>query len=256
VRPAGTPPAADGPLLQTTGLRRTFGGLVAVRDVDFRLARGEIRAIIGPNGAGKTTLVSMISGRIAPHAGRIVFDGHDITATRAHQRVALGIVYTFQLISVLRTLTVFENVALAAQRRLLRGPGDVFRLRASALADPVREALATVGLRDAWDQPAGALPYGHQRLLEIAMALALHPRLLILDEPTQGLAPDEIDGLVALVRRIAGTTTVLLIEHNVRVVLDLAHRVTVMDQGRIIAEGIPAEVEADPTVQRVYLGER
>jgi branched-chain amino acid transport system ATP-binding protein len=120
----------------------------------------------------------------------------------------------------------------------------------------VREALATVGLRDAWDQPAGALPYGHQRLLEIAMALALHPRLLILDEPTQGLAPDEIDGLVALVRRIAGTTTVLLIEHNVRVVLDLAHRVTVMDQGRIIAEGIPAEVEADPTVQRVYLGGR
>jgi branched-chain amino acid transport system ATP-binding protein len=243
-------------LLQTVSLRRTFGGLVAVRDVDFRVDRGEIRAIIGPNGAGKTTLVSMISGRLAPSAGRIVFAGADITAARAHRRVALGIVYTFQLISVLRTLTVFENVALAAQRRLLRGPGDVFRLRASTLAGPVREALDAVGLRAAWTQTAAALPYGHQRLLELAMALALRPRLLILDEPTQGLAPEEVAALAELVRRIARETTVLLIEHNMRVVLDLAHRVTVMDQGRIIAEGTPAEVEADPTVQRVYLGER
>ncbi|MDR7482878.1 MAG: ABC transporter ATP-binding protein [Armatimonadota bacterium] len=244
------------PLLQTAGLRRTFGGLVAVRDVDFRLARGEIRALIGPNGAGKTTLASMISGRIAPSAGRIVFDGRDITAARAPSRVALGIVCTFQLISVFRNLTVFENVALAAQRRLLRGPGDIFRVGAQPLARLVREALDAVGFREAWTAPAAALPYGHQRLLELAMALALRPRLLILDEPTQGLAPEETAGLVRLVRQIAHATTVLLIEHNMRVVLDLAHRVTVMDQGRIIAEGTPADVEADPGVQRVYLGER
>jgi branched-chain amino acid transport system ATP-binding protein len=243
------------PLLQTTGLSRTFGGLQAVRSVDFSLERGEIRAIIGPNGAGKTTLVSMICGRLAPTSGRVSFKGHDITALAVHQRVQLGIVYTFQIISIFKNLSVFENVALAAQRRLMRTPREHFTLDPRALDDRVETALGQVGLAGLRAQIAGALPYGHQRLLEVAMALALEPEVLALDEPTQGLAPDEITTLSALIRRIAASATILLIEHNIRMVLDLSQRVTVMNEGTIIAEGTPGEIEANPEVQRVYLGQ-
>jgi branched-chain amino acid transport system ATP-binding protein len=242
------------PLLEAVGLRRVFDGLTAVGDVDVRLYRGEIRALIGPNGAGKTTLASLITGHILPNSGRIFFNGREITRLPAHERVKLGIVSTFQIPTVFRNLTVFENVALAAQRVRLRSPQDFFRLREGDLLNPVQEVLDRVGLQGSWHRTAGSLPYGHQRLLEIAMAMALRPRLLILDEPTQGLAPDEITGLMGLIRGIAQETAVLLIEHNLRVVLELSHRVTVMDRGRIIFEGTPSEAEVDPTVQQVYLG--
>ncbi len=245
--------AAVTPLLQTAALSRAFGGLEAVRAVDLRLDHGEIRGLIGPNGAGKTTLVSMICGRIAPTAGSVVFRGRDITGLPAYDRVGLGIVYTFQRVSVFPSLTVFENVAVAAQRRLMVRARDHAGLDERVLARHVGAALAAVGLeRDA--DLAGALPYGHQRLLEIAVALAAAPDLLILDEPTQGLGPGEIDAVSALLRRLAGELTILLIEHNMPVVLDLAGRITVMDRGRIIAEGTPREIEANPDVQRVYLG--
>ncbi len=246
--------AAVSPLLQTTGLQKAFGGLQAVRSVDFRLDRGEIRAIIGPNGAGKTTFVSMISGRISPTSGTVRFGGRDITRVPAYDRVALGIVYTFQIISIFRNLTVFENVALAAQRRLTTDLASALSMSRRAVAERVNTALVDVGLRDAQDQHAGSLPHGHQRLLEVAMALALEPQVLILDEPTQGLSPDEIVGLVALIRSISRNATILLIEHNMQVVLELSRRITVMDQGSIIAEGTPHEIEANPDVQRVYLG--
>jgi len=246
--------AALSPLLQTVGLQKAFGGLQAVRSVDFRLERGEIRAIIGPNGAGKTTFVNMISGRIRPTSGTVLFAGRDITRIPAYDRVALGIVYTFQIISIFRNLTVFENVALAAQRRLTRGLLSGLSINQTVLAEQVTATLADVGLLDTRGQGAGSLPYGHQRLLEVAMALALQPEVLILDEPTQGLSPDEIAGLVALIKTIARNATILLIEHNVRVVLDLSRRITVMDKGSIIAEGTPQEIEANPEVQRVYLG--
>jgi len=246
--------AALTPLLETVALTRTFGGLRAVSAVDFRLTQGEIRAIIGPNGAGKTTLVSMICGRIRPSSGRIVFRGRDITGLPAHARVRLGIVYTFQVISVFGRLSVYENVALAAQRRLMRGPLDRRALHGRAVAARVEAVLDEVGLRVATGVPAASLPYGHQRLLEIAMALALQPSVLVLDEPTQGLAAGEVAALGALLRRIAREATVLLIEHNMQVVLDLSRRVTVMDRGRIIAEGTPREIETNPEVQRVYLG--
>ena len=242
------------PLLQTVGVQKAFGGLRAVRHVDFRLERGEIRAIIGPNGAGKTTLVGMISGRISPTSGEVLYGGRTITRIPAYDRVALGIVCTFQIISIFRNLTVFENVALAAQRRLTTGLLSAFSIDRAAVAERVDAALADVGLRTARDQHAGALPYGHQRLLEIAMALALRPEVLILDEPTQGLSPEEIAGLVALIKTIARSVTILLIEHNMRVVLDLSHRITVMDKGSIIAEGTPHEIESNIEVQRVYLG--
>ncbi|GIX48642.1 MAG: ABC transporter ATP-binding protein [Candidatus Tectimicrobiota bacterium] len=242
------------PLLEARGLQRRFGELVAVSGVDLRLARGEIRALIGPNGAGKTTLANLITGRLAPSAGRLFFAGREITRWRAQDRVRLGIVATFQIPAVLRNLTVFDNVALAAQRLRLRRLRDFFCLRASHLSGPVAEVLARVGLQAAWQQPAGSLAYGHQRLLELAMALALRPALLVLDEPTQGLTPEEIEGFVGLVREVAREATVLLIEHNMPVVLSLAHRVTVLDRGRVVFEGTPAEVEAAPAVQQLYLG--
>ena len=241
-------------LLQTKALSKRFGGLEAVQPVDLRLEQGEIRAIIGPNGAGKTTLVSMISGRINPTSGQVHFKGRDITRVRAWHRVALGIVYTFQVTSIFKDLTVYENVALAAQRRLMRRVLDRFALREATLADRVDVALAEVGLVQAVDEHAGVLPYGHQKLLEIAMALALKPELLILDEPTQGLAPDEITALCERIREISREVTILLIEHNMPVVLDLATGITVMDKGAIIAEGTPTEIEADARVQEAYLG--
>jgi len=247
-------PPVSTPLLQTVGLQRTFGGLQAVRSVDFRLDRGEIRAIIGPNGAGKTTLVGMICGRLSPTAGRVLYKDQDITRLQAHARVSLGIVYTFQIISIFRNLPVYENVALSARRLLMRSPLDHFVLNQRALADHVDAVLDQVGLHGAGAQTAGALPYGHQRLLEVAMALASQPEVLALDEPTQGLAPDEIANLVALIRTISKGVTILLIEHNMQVVLDLSRRITVMDRGSIIVEGTPAEIEANPDVQRVYLG--
>ncbi|MFO1208736.1 MAG: ABC transporter ATP-binding protein [Amaricoccus sp.] len=230
-------------LLEARGLRRSFGGLTAVDGVDLDLAEGEIHALIGPNGAGKTTLVSLLCGRLLPDAGRIGFAGRDITRTPAHVRVRLGIAYTFQITAIYPRLPVFDNVALAVQRR---GAAD--------LAPGTHAALARVGLGAFATVPAGTLAYGHQRLLEIAMGLALEPRLLILDEPTQGLAAGEIDDFVALVRDIAQAATVLLIEHNMEVVMHLAERITVLDFGRRIATGTPAEIRADPAVQAAYLG--
>ena len=232
-------------LLATQGLSRHFGGIKAVDGVDFALDRGEIRAIIGPNGAGKTTLVGMICGRIDPSAGRIRFEEREITSLSAWSRVQRGIAYTFQITSVFAGLTCFDNVALAAQRRV-RGH--------RALDEEVAHLLARVGLPDSAGAVAGVLPYGHQRLLEIALGLALKPKLLILDEPTQGLSDAEIDHFCALIREVAAEATVLLIEHNMAVVMELAQRITVMDNGRILAEGAPEEIRANPQVQEAYLG--
>ncbi len=230
-------------LLQARGLTRRFGGLRAVEAVDFDLEAGEIRALIGPNGAGKTTFVSLLCGRLMPDAGTIRFEGRDITAMPAFARVRLGIAYTFQITAIYPRLTVFDNVALAVQRR--RGAD----LRAGTLA-----ALARVGLDGSAERLAGTLSYGHQRLLEIAMGLALEPKLLILDEPTQGLAAGEIDDFKRLAREIAGAATLLLIEHNMEVVMDLADRITVLDFGETLATGTPEAIRADPAVQAAYLG--
>ena len=230
-------------LLATRGLSREFGGLHAVESVDFTLEEGEIRAIIGPNGAGKTTFVSLICGRIPASAGQVIFRGEDITRLSAHRRVRRGIAYVFQITSVFVDLTLLDNVALAA--------------RMSGLADVEAQAngvLAAVGLHDRKDTKAATLAYGHQRLLELAIGLALRPSLLILDEPTQGLSDAEIARLCALVREAARAVTVLLIEHNMDVVMDIAQRITVFDRGRILAEGSPDEIRGNQDVRRVYLG--
>jgi branched-chain amino acid transport system ATP-binding protein len=226
-------------LLETRGLSKSFGGLKAVSEVNFRVEKGEVRAVIGPNGAGKTTFVSLISGRIAPSAGTILFEGADVTALPAFRRVRKGIAYTFQITSIYANLSVAENVALAAHE-----PGGRSSL----------EPLERVGLADRASQIAGTLAYGHQRLLEVAMGLALKPKLLILDEPTQGLSDAEIDNFIALVREVAKDATVLLIEHNMPLVMQLAHRITVLDRGAILAEGTPEDIRANAAVQAAYLG--
>ncbi len=231
--------AAVSPLLETRNLSRSFGGLKAVSDVNFTLEVGEIRAVIGPNGAGKTTFVSLVSGRLAPSSGAVLFEGDDITRLPAFKRVRLGIAYTFQITSIYGNLTVAENVALAAHQ-----PGAKSSL----------EYLERVGLAGRAAQIAGTLAYGHQRLLEVAMGLALRPKLLILDEPTQGLSDSEITNFIELVRTLSKTATVLLIEHNMPVVMELAHRITVLDRGQILAEGAPEDIRANRAVQNAYLG--
>ncbi len=241
-------------LLQARGLSRAFGGLTAVDAVDFDLPAGEIRAIIGPNGAGKTTLVGLICGRIVPSRGSIAFDGEDITRLPAHARVGRGIAYTFQITSVFGRLSAFDNVALAVQSSMQRRAAGWRPLDTGELRARVAEALGCVGLAARAETKAAELAYGHQRLLEVAMGLALQPKLLILDEPTQGLSDMEIAGFCALIRAVASEATVLLIEHNMDVVMQLAHRITVMDRGRILAEGSPAEISASAAVQQAYLG--
>ncbi len=231
-------------LLETKGLSKNFDGLQAVTNVDFTLPDGEVRALIGPNGAGKTTLVSMISGRIAPSSGTVRFDGRDVTALPAHKRIMAGMAYTFQITSVFAKLPARENVALAARRRM----------PARQLDDAVDAALTRVGIEDRADEDAGNLSYGHQRLLEIAMGLVQRPRLLILDEPTQGLADGEIDGFKTLVRDLSQEATILLIEHNMSVVMEVADTVSVLNFGEILAEGTPAEIRANRDVQAAYLG--
>lgn len=227
-------------LLATRGLSRDFGGLKAVHDVDFDLPEGQIRALIGPNGAGKTTFVGMLVGRIAATTGTVAFDSQDISALPAHKRIRLGIAYTFQITSIFARLTLHENVALA-----VRDPDKT---------PAVKAALTQVGLNDRANQIAGDLSYGHQRLLEIAMGLAQNPRLLILDEPTQGLADSEIADFKALIRMLAANTTILLIEHNMSVVMETADHITVLNFGEILAEGTPAEIRANADVQTAYLG--
>ncbi|MFT4149276.1 MAG: ABC transporter ATP-binding protein [Paracoccaceae bacterium] len=220
-------------ILRATGLVRHFGGLKALDGVDLDLIAGEVHALIGPNGAGKTTLVGLLSGRVAPQAGSILLDGAEIAHLPAHLRVRRGIAYTFQITSIYRRLTVAENVALACGGRA---------------------ELDRVGLAGHAEQLAGTLSYGHQRLLEVAMGLSLHPRVLILDEPTQGLSEGEIDQFKTLVQSMIPATTVLLIEHNMEVVMDLADRITVLNFGRVLARGTPAEIRADRQVQAAYLG--
>ena len=230
-------------LLEARSLTRHFDGLKAVDAVDFDLHEGEIHALIGPNGAGKTTFVSLLSGRIPVQSGTIRFAGRDITRLPAHQRVRTGIAYTFQITKVYAALSVFDNVALAVQSRHSHHP-----------TDDVAAALTRVGLEDRADQTAGTLSYGHQRLLEVAMGLALKPKLLILDEPTQGLARGEIETFKGIVRSVVPEATVLLIEHNMDVVMDLAHRITVLNFGEVLATGTPEAIRANKAVQAAYLG--
>ncbi|MCX7624159.1 MAG: ABC transporter ATP-binding protein [Thermomicrobium sp.] len=240
--------------LELQGVGRRFGGLAAVRDVSLALEPGERRAIIGPNGAGKTTLFNLVTGELRPTAGTIRFFGRDVTALPPHQRVRLGLARTYQTPLVFPRLTVRDNLYLA-----VRGVRPWrLSLRAPRPGDPefavVAELAERVGLRHALSALAGALSHGEQRQLEIAMALASRPKLLLLDEPAAGLSPAERESLAALLGSLDPTMTVLLIEHDMDVAFQVAQRVTVLHEGSVIAEGTPEAIASDPRVRAVYLG--
>ncbi len=244
------------PLLQVRGLRKRFGGLVATDGVDLDVAAGETVAVIGPNGAGKTTLIAQLSGDLAPDAGRIRFAGADVTALPAPARSRLGLARSFQITSIFREFSALDNVALAVQAHA----GHSFRFwrpaRAeAALLEPARTVLEQVGLGARGDVPAGTLAHGEQRQLEIAMALATRPTLLLLDEPVAGMGLDESARMVQLLRTLRGRHTIVLVEHDMDVVFALADRISVMVDGRVIATGAPEAIRINPEVRRAYLGE-
>ena len=233
-------------LISTKRLTKHFGGIKALDNVDFELPTGQIRALIGPNGAGKSTLVKTICGRTSASSGIVQFQGQDITKLPTHKRIRLGIAYTFQITSIFARLSVYENVALSVRR--------VFGGNDKIVWQHVTQTLERVSLANRADQLAGDLSYGHQRLLEIGIGLAQNPKLFILDEPTQGLADSEIEAFKNLIKSMAGDTTILLIEHNMSVVMGTAEYITVLDQGKILANGNPAEIHANSKVQAAYLG--
>ncbi len=249
---ASPPPT---PVLETSDLSKSFGGLAAVRNVSLTLSRGELHAVIGPNGAGKSTFVNLLSGALRPSSGRILLDGTDITGLPEHARTRLGLARSFQRTNIFPSLTVLENVRLAAQAvSVSRG-----RLLSSPEASPdvielAREALRSAGLAHGHDRLAGTLAHGQQRQVEIAMALAAKPKALLLDEPLAGMGPEDGERVAALLKSLAAGHALLLIEHDMDFVFAVADRLTVLVEGAVLATGRPADVRRNPQVQAAYLG--
>jgi branched-chain amino acid transport system ATP-binding protein len=244
-------------LLRVDNLAKRFGGIVATDDLNFGVADGELHAVIGPNGAGKTTLIAQLSGQLPPDSGRIHFAGGDITAVPMYARSALGLARSFQITSLFLDLSVLDNVALAVQAHA----GHSFRFwrdarREAGLRDPARAALARVGLGARADLPASALSHGEHRQLELAMALASSPRMLLLDEPMAGLGPEESGRMVTMLRELKKELTILLVEHDMEAVFALADRITVLVYGRVIATGKPEDIRSNAQVRDAYLGEQ
>ena len=242
-------------VLETEDLTKDFAGFIAVRAVNLRVARGSIHAVIGPNGAGKTTCFNLLTKFLAPTRGRIMFDGRDITALKPADVARLGLVRSFQISAVFPHLTVLENVRIALQRRR-GGSYDFWRSKRvlHALDEPAMTLLADVGLTAYAAALAVELPYGRKRALEIATTLALDPKLLLLDEPMAGMGNEDISRISALIKTIAASRTVLMVEHNLSVVADLCDRITVLTRGQVLAEGDYQTVSADPAVREAYLG--
>jgi branched-chain amino acid transport system ATP-binding protein len=245
-----------GPLLEVAGLKRSFGGFQALGGVTFQVEAGEISAVIGPNGAGKTTLFNVITGHLAPDSGRVVFAGRDITGQPPHAICRLGLARSFQRTNIFPRLSVFENVQIAILSHERRAYGLWTPARGLG-RDRTMGILEDVGLAPRAADPSGSLSYGDQKQLELGIALALEPTLLLLDEPTAGMSPQETRTSVALVARIARERklTVLFTEHDMDVVFSVAQRIRVLHQGRLIAEGAPEEIRGLAEVKRVYFGE-
>jgi len=244
------------PLLQVERLAKRFGGIVATDDVALEVAKGELHAIIGPNGAGKTTLIAQLSGQLRPDSGRIRFGGDDITALPMYRRSRLGLARSFQITSLFLDFSALDNVALAVQAHA----GHSFHFWRDARAEPelrqpARAALERVGLSNRAERTASALSHGEHRLIELAMALAASPRMLLLDEPMAGLGPEESARMVDMLRALKGELTILLVEHDMEAVFALADRITVLVYGRVIASGPPAAIRANDDVRQAYLGE-
>jgi branched-chain amino acid transport system ATP-binding protein len=245
-------------LLETRQLRREFGALVAVDAVDLQVKSRTLHSIIGPNGAGKTTLFNLLSGTLAPTSGQVFFKGQDITNLPMHRTAHLGIGRSFQITNIFPNLTVFENVRLSCQA-LGKDNFKLFRSykRYRPYIDRAMEVIELVGLTREAMLPARALPHGAQRKLELGMILAPDPELLLLDEPTAGMASEQVPELMALIQKIqeAGDKTVMLVEHNMNVVMSVSDRITVMHMGAVLAEGKPEEIAANEEVQTAYLGQ-
>ena len=244
------------PILQVEGLVKRFGGLTATEDLSLTVTVGEIHAVIGPNGAGKTTLIAQLSGELTPDDGRIRFAGQDITGLRSDERSHLGLARSFQITSIFPDFTALDNVTLAVQAHA----GHSFRFwsparRDASLREPAMAALSEVGLSDRAGIVAANLSHGEQRQLEIAMALATKPSLLLLDEPMAGMGADESARMIDLLRGLKGRHTIVLIEHDMDAVFALADRITVLVYGRAIATGTPAEIRANTEVRQAYLGD-
>jgi branched-chain amino acid transport system ATP-binding protein len=244
-------------MLQIEGLTKRFGGVVASDNIALAVSAGELHAIIGPNGAGKTTLIGQLTGEVTPDAGRIVFGGAEITRAPTYRRSLSGLARSFQITSLFQDFTALDNVALAVQAHA----GHSFRFwhpaRSEApLRDSGRKALARAGLDERADTLVANMSHGEHRQLEIAMALATAPRMLLLDEPMAGMGPEESQRLVALLRELKGELTILLVEHDMEAVFALADRITVLVYGRVIASGAPDAVRANEEVRRAYLGEQ
>jgi branched-chain amino acid transport system ATP-binding protein len=244
------------PLLHVDNLVKRFGGLAATDHATLQVKAGEIHALIGPNGAGKTTLIHQISGALAPEEGRIVFDGENLTHTAMHQRARLGLVRSYQITSVFTRLTVQDNLALSVQA----GEGSSFKFWQAARSEQARYARAAevaerVGLQAQLMQPAGALSHGEQRQLEVGLALATSPKLMLLDEPMAGMGPDESERMVQLLQSLRGDTTLLLVEHDMDAVFRLADTISVLVSGQVIACGTAEQIKNDAAVKRAYLGD-
>jgi branched-chain amino acid transport system ATP-binding protein len=246
------------PLLHLDNVSRHFGTLKAVHEVSFDMAAGELRAVIGPNGAGKTTFFNLISGMLPPTAGRVWFDGEDITGQPVAQRVASGIVRTFQITEILPALSIFENIRVGVETAAgVSHRPWLPRAERVALDRRIDELLATVDLDGKADRIVGELAHGDQRVVEVAMALSLKPRLLLLDEPTAGMGDAETEHMVGLMKRLHAEqgVSILFVEHDMDIVFGIAKRITVFDQGRTLADGTPAQISADERVRAAYLGE-
>jgi branched-chain amino acid transport system ATP-binding protein len=243
-------------VLELRNVSKRFGGVIATDDVTLDVTPGEVHALIGPNGAGKTTLIAQVSGMLAPDSGRIVFDGEDITPLRAHARVRAGLARSYQVTSLFRRFTVLENLALAVQAR----SGSSFSFwrplaAETALVDEASAIASQIGLAEKAGTVAANLPHGEQRALEVGLALATRPRLLLLDEPMAGMGPEESQRMIALVERLHAQVTILLVEHDMDAVFRLASRISVLVNGRLIASGAPQAIRRDPEVRRAYLGD-
>jgi branched-chain amino acid transport system ATP-binding protein len=241
-------------LLRTEQLTRVFGSLLAVDRVDVTVRRGELRSIIGPNGAGKTTFFRLISGEMAPTGGRIWLGGRDITGLPQHRVARLGVAKSYQITNVFPHLTVLENVRVAAQG--YRHAYDFWSnaKRLTGVRERARALLGRVGLAGKAERPAAHLSHSEKRHLEIGIALATDPELLLLDEPTAGMSPEETDETMGLIRELAQGRTVILVEHKMKVVMKISDRITVLHQGQVLAEGTPDEIRGNTLVQQTYLG--
>jgi len=244
------------PILQTTGLEKRFGGIVATNNVNLSVEKGARHALIGPNGAGKTTFINLLTGVLKPSSGRIALEGKDITDTSPHQRVRLGMARTFQINQLFLDLTPLESVGLVVSERLGSG-ADWWRVvgTKSAVTEEIVEIIERFHLSDVMFDRVAVLPYGKQRLLEIALAFACRPQVLLLDEPAAGVPEAERHELLATIEALPKDVTVLLIEHDMDIVFSFADRISVLVNGALFVDGAPEEVAKDPRVKAVYLGE-